>query len=130
MKYTEKAVSYPLAEDIIRRGMVEKPFIGFNEKGIDMLFRGKSGHMFEAVQEDEDANEFLNGFFERILKNEEVYKCSDALILIEFNENNPLFMKDLAIVDQHMKKIRTNNMKRTIVINNTNPGLCILAICM
>lgn len=130
MKIKETEITEALLDQITERIVNKEEIIHLDENDVCNVLVGKSGTMYEAYHEGKEHSDFMKSFFSELLVKSQVKNCTNVLISIEMNGDDPLVMEDMSFIDKFIE--RFSDETETIwgvSTNSSNDVMTLLVIC-
>lgn len=132
MKIKETEITETLLDQITERVVSKEAMICLDTDDVSKIIVGKSGIMYEAHHEEKDHSDFMKSVFNNLAAKPQVKKCSNVLICIKMDGENPLMMEDVDIIHEFMGVFADDTEAIWGVSTNdpSNGGMALLIICM
>lgn len=130
MKVKEIEITEALLDQITKRLVNNEAIIRLDADDVSKVIAGKNGIMYEAHQEEISQSDFMKSFFNELAVKPQVRNCTNILISIEMDNNNPLMMEDISIINQFMEQLSDDTETIWGVSTNSSDGvMTLLVIC-
>jgi len=131
MKITERKVSEAQLKEVARMILSPKSVINLDKRDVESVLVGKCGVLYEAQQEDEDKDTFINTFFEELSNKPQVIDCHYILISMGVPEDIELLMDDVDIIHEFMGKLKSDivETKWGFHVKPEGDGMTLIALC-
>lgn len=131
MKITERKVCEKQLKEVARMILSTKSVINLDRKDIESVLVGKCGVLYEAQQEDDDKDTFIDTFFEELSNKHQVMYCHYILISMGVPENIELPMYNVDIIHEFMDKLKSDivETKWGFHVKSEGRGITLIALC-
>lgn len=131
MKIKETVFTEALLDQITERVVSKEAMICIDADDVNRVLVGKSGMMYEARHEDGTHSDFMESFFTELAAKSEVKNSKNVLISIKMDEESPLMMEDMNIINEFMD-VFADDTKAIWGLSTNGPSDCgmeLLVVC-
>lgn len=103
MKIKETEITETQLDQITERVISKEAMICLDADDVSKVIVGKSGIMYEAHDEGKNHLDFMKSYFDELAVKPQVRNCTNILISIKMDGENPLMMDDMGIIYEFMR---------------------------
>lgn len=131
MKIKETEITETLLDQITERVVSKEAMICLDADDVSKVIVGKSGIMYEAHDEGKNHSDFMKSFFNELAAKPQVKNCTNVLISIKMDVENPLMMEDMGVIHEFMG-VFADDTESIWGVSTNDPskgGMALLIIC-